>query len=264
MKRKTIRIFGACLGGILSVVPRVWAVTENVSGKTGQALYQGTATYNAYSGFAYYGGNAIGCIVNDNDEVTGCNFDTAVCDDHYSAPSGTGSGGGTFVSGEDSMRCIWYKCLASGGYEVQNCGGESYCNMTGVYCQFSGIFSNYGTSYTGATWNGKYTSASLKFIGCDSGWYKTLNTGAPCDGAYTGSYSGMNACCEPCPGLKDFNAKTASGTTYTHGTDSNSANGYSWNAPTGVGITSCVAYPPNTTYNDDYGTYDLSSGCPYK
>lgn len=271
MNRAIIRILGTCLGGIFGIVPHVLGATESETGKTGHAIYNHTYTQPSIQGYVYYphkyGAEGIGCNDIGVGGITGCNFDTSVC----SAPTGstttpgTGTGGAVLPGvgeAEDSLRCAWYKCMTGGGYYVPNCNGYGKCNSTGLYCQYSGIFIRYGVSYTGETWGGQPTNHSYTFVGCDTGWYRT-NTGAPCDGVSTGSYAAIGSCCTACPGMKNFNSKTATAETYVHGLDTNGTGGYRW-ISTGVGVASCTAFPPQNSYQDDSGYYDLSSGCPYK
>lgn len=266
MNRTIIRMLGACVACITGFAQQVFAATTNVSGVYNHSKYTGTVTFQSYSG--YFAVANYGCRTGDNGTAVTCDFNTDVCNDVYSTGSatgtGTGSGADIISHGEDSMRCQQYKCLTGGGYYIPNCNGHAKCNGTGMYCQNSGFFTRYGVATTGATWDGEYTAQSYSFVGCDTGWYRA-NTGNACNGTTTTSYTGnFSGCCAPCPGMREFNAKTAGSVTYVHGTDSNSISGYWWVAPTGVGITSCVAYPPKTIYADDAGTYSLESGCPYK
>ena len=263
MNRTIIRILGACVACITGFAQQVFAATTTVSGVYNHSNYSGTVTYPIYNG--YFASAHNGCTTSGNGTVT-CDFDTNVCNDVYSTGSATGTGtGGDITSyGEDSMRCQQYKCIKSGGYYIPNCNGNAKCDGTGMYCQNTGFFSRYGVAYTGTSWGGPASGHSYRFVGCETGWYLASTTNI-CKGTTTTNATGnFSGCCAPCPGMREFDAKTASSVTYVHGTDSNSISGYWWAAPTGSGITSCVAYPPQTTYKDDAGTYSLESGCPYK
>lgn len=277
MKRALIRACGVGFAGVACFAQHAMAakqiITGSVSGKAGYTNYTGTVTYPRYTGFEnrnlWANLSLPGCVRTDTG-ITGCVFDPTECYDRMPVGGGTGTGTGSgpsegVISGKDTLYCTWYKCMFDNGTNaVPGCNGGGACNATGMWCEYKDVFTKYGLTASTGTWDGAYTSQSYKAAGCVSGWYLTANT-AVCNGTSNVSSTGqLTSCCAACPGMKDFNSGTATATTYTHNLPTNSSGGYSWYSPSGYGITSCIAFPPRTEYNDGVGTYSITGGCPYK
>lgn len=206
----------------------------------------------------------------------------------YNGALYTRHGSSSTINGYASYNNSWaqnyinkYNCNTSDLYNViSECGGNSYCNGTGVYCTNSGFFSGCvfdssgsmiptgtGCIYRPASWAGASTYA-YTFVGCDSGWYRSPS-GTGISACYPGasgysSYTNFSRCCARCP---SYSGTPESGTTNTGNNywSSNCSGGWCWRAATGIGISNCKIYPDpiSKNYSDPAGTYTLPNGCPY-
>lgn len=260
MYRSGIRFLGCLVAVFTSVFHR----TGLAATKTGFAYYTTKPVYQAVSGFGYFGNLwSYGCDTTVSGEVTGCNFDTTVCFDR-TVGGGTGSGQ-TIISGEDSLRCAFVRCLATDYQKsLDYCTTTGHCNPTGIYCTSTGVFSHYGVTPSGGVRWEHFVRNDYVFDHCETGWYIT-NANNYCSGTATTSLSYISACCAACPGFRNY----PTGETFTNTSNTNTYSGYSWYAGgksnTGVGITSCIAFTNGSgIYTDAKGKYDISSGCPYK
>lgn len=293
MKRTIIRTLGTCLAAISGLIPNIASagiVTQNVTRTQGWTTYTGTETYDQVSGQAVYG------IQDMIPDCKGSLPGSMTCDlssECYVAPPSTGdmpptSIGGTPSTGNGSLpggdtppdnsvynlKCEWYKCMTTySGERVESCAGRGRCNPTGIFCSYTGFFTdlkNNGTpdgsawTPTGATETFDF-SGSFKFAGCKEGGYRA-NTGGACDGTtYTSFPSDFSSCCSACSGLNNFNSGNATVTTFVNNTMNNTtSDGYRWAASgAGAGITTCRGYLPKSSYTDTAGTYSIEY-CQYK
>ena len=208
--------------------------------------------------------------------------------DVYNGALYTRHGSTSTISGYASYNNSWadnyinkYGCNYTDRYNViSECGGNSYCNGTGVYCTSSGFFSGCvfdssgsmfptgtGCIYRPAYWAGASTYA-YTFVGCDSGWYRSpsgtgISACSPGVSGYT-SYTVFANCCARC---SSYVGTPETGITNT-GNDywsSNCSSGWCWRSDTGIGISTCKIYPDPSgkSYSDTVGTYTLPNGCPY-
>lgn len=239
MNRIFIRMFGYILGvmGWLSTVQS--AVSETIGG----TVYVDKTNYITVTGFASY---------------TNYTLIEKYCPSGHPATGGqscTQTGG----TGEPPV------CVDLPDFPTE-CGGDYFCNTTGLYCSNTGFFVNHGVSYTGAYWNFAPDGYKYQFSGCDTAYYQS-STGGYCNDTTTVSnVNSLSGCCTICP---MYSWSNNSGITFPNTGNLECLSGWCV-AASGAGITACRAYQQTiTSFTDSAGTYIFEStgywnGCPYE
>lgn len=249
MRRKLIRIFGAFVCFLTSLIPESHAIEGATEVCGADVLYGNTylklcntmvSLHSCwlYDGSqTYHGDGYIQTPCNGYRNETGIACWTSKVD-LVSAYSGSGASSGT---GFD-----WSSVTGNDKYTAATCASVFGAGYT-PYDNFREVF--IGSRYI--------------FSQCRDGSY--LNSGhtcvsGECDTLGMEYYDGW---CQPCSGFRlDGNGNEE---TYVSTGYGNSNGVYSWfGSSTVIGIHTCRGYVANgTTFSGQYGTFTLEGGCPY-